>query len=158
MLGLYVLSHPIGRVFGLWFAGAVVAALCIALPIASLNARTFYKLSHRGVATQGTVSRLEPENHRTVYYEYEVGERSYSSADQGGAGAGIPDFERLTVGDAVQVYYLPEQPSVSCLGNPHSLLANELIPLGLMIVIGPLFVIVANAARYPRFRNWLLAR
>lgn len=151
-------SHPIGRVFGLWFAGVLVATLCIAFSIVSRSARTFYKLSRHGVVTQGTVTGFEPENHRTVHYKYDVGGRPYSAADQGGSGPGNRDFEYLAVGDAVQVYYLPEDPHVCCLGSPRESLTNELIPLGLAVVVGPLFIVVANAARYPRFRNWLLAR
>lgn len=158
MLALDVRANPALRVLGLWCVGAVTITAVILSLIASQGALPFYRLSRHGVVTQGTVTGFEPENHRTVHYTYEVDGRFYSAAQQGGAGRGNRDFEYLTVGDSVQVYYLPEDPGLRCLGNPRAGLANELIPLALAIVLGPLFIIIVNVYKYPGFRNWLLTR
>jgi hypothetical protein len=142
-------ANPIVKFLGLWLAGAAVFAVSFGLG-AGRSAWNFYRLSHDGVLTQGTVIGLEPENHNTVRYTYKVNGQTYARADQG--------FSGFAVDQTVPVYYLPQQPDVSSVGDPDSLLTNELFPLVLATVTFPLFAIVAYAVRYPRFRNWLLAR
>jgi hypothetical protein len=77
-------ANPIVKFLGLWLAGAAVFAVSFGLG-AGRSAWNFYRLSHDGVLTQGTVIGLEPENHNTVRYTYKVNGQTYARADQGSA-------------------------------------------------------------------------
>ena len=115
------------RVVGLWLLGAIA---CGAFGLYFFSVRLFYGLKSYGVETTGIVTQLQPANHQAVYYSFEVPGSTYSHI--GRAGFGHPEFRSLTVGQNVVVYYLPDDPSRSCLGNPELLFDNEVIPVILM--------------------------
>jgi hypothetical protein len=133
----------------LWF----LSASLIAVLASRGNLVGFYRLTHWGVSARGVVTALEPGNHQSVHYSYEVDGSSYSGI--GGGGFGNPAFGFLSVGQAVFVYYLPNEPSVSCMGYPDKLLTNEEIPIILAALIFPPFALLAWRYRYPSFRAWL---
>jgi len=138
------------KVFGLW----LVAALAIAIPLSQINLVQFYRLRKNGIRTSGVVMELQPNNHQSVYYSFEVAGKSYSNI--GRAGFGNPEFCCLTVGQNLIVYYLPSDPWVSCSGVPDQLIENEVPPIVLAGIIFPLFAMTVYCWRLPRFRRWLL--
>jgi uncharacterized protein DUF3592 len=137
------------KFFLLWFLGAFL----IAVLASGGNLVHFYRLARWGVSARGVVTALEPGNHQAVHYSYEVHGNSYSGIGWGGFGN--PAFGLLSVGQAVFVYYLPNEPSVSCIGYPDQLLANEEIPIILAALIFPPLALFAWRSRYPSFRAWL---
>lgn len=140
------------RFLGLWLVGA----LTLTIPISQINLVRFYRLRHNGVRTFGVVTELQPYNHQSVYYEFQVAGRSYSRV--GWAGFGNPEFDRLAAGKSLIVYYLPADPYVSCSGIPDKLMKNEASAiLGAGVVFPPLFI-VYFAFWSPRFRGWLLCK
>jgi len=138
------------KFFLLWFVGA----LLVVITLSRSNLIRFYRLAHEGVSTRGMVTALEPLNHQAVHYSYEVEGRSDKGI--GWAGYGNPQFEVLSINPELSVYYLPKQPSISCIGKPDRLLRNEEIPIILAGLIVPTFVLFVGGLAYPRFRLWLL--
>src|SRR5258708_1108352 len=136
--------------FGLWFIGA----LAIAIPISQINLVRFYQLAKKGLPTEGVVTDLQPRNHQAVNYRFELAGRTYSNI--GRAGFGNPEFCCLTVGQKLIVYYLPDDPTISCSGIPKELIENEVPPLALAGILFPLFAMTVYCWRVPRFRRWLL--
>jgi hypothetical protein len=133
----------------LWFVGAFLILI-----LASRGSVIwFYRLAHVGVSTRGVVTALEPGNHQAVHYSYEVQGSVYSGTGWGDFGN--PAFGVLSVGQTGFVYYLPKEPSVSCLGYPDELLTNEEIPIILAALTFPPFALFAWRYRYPSFRHWL---
>jgi hypothetical protein len=57
--------------------------------------------------------------------------------------------------DGLLVYYLPDSPEISCLGDPKSLLENEETSIGLAMAILPSFALLGSRWRFPVFRRWL---
>lgn len=120
-----------------------------------INLTRFYELKRHGQQAQGVVTNLIPNNHREVDDSFVVNGRSH--AGRGVAGYGNAQFRAITLGYSVIVYYLPEDPTVSCLGIPQELFANELTTIVLAGFTFPIFAMIVYAYRYPRFKNWLLA-
>lgn len=75
----------------------------------------YRRLAAHGAATRGWVVRKDAAQHQTVHYAFRAGERTYSAAGQ--PGDGNPSFHALQVGDSVLVFYLPENPAVSEMGE-----------------------------------------
>jgi uncharacterized protein DUF3592 len=133
----------------LWLAGASL----IAIVLGSVNIPRLYSLSRRGITTCGTIAAEEPNNHRTLRYSYQVNGETYSGGQQGYGG----DLLAFSSGCAIVVVYLPEDPHISCIGDPTSMLNNEAIPVLLSMLIFPTFALLAWMWRYPAFRRWLMA-
>lgn len=128
----------------LWL-GAVISFVVGLCQITNLA--TFYRLAHGGVATSGTITAIEPQNHETVHYLYSVDGKSYA-----GEGA----VESLTALRQVTVFYLPSRPDTSCLGSPQDLLDNEETFVLMVSLSSPTIVMAVYCWRYPKFRHWLL--
>lgn len=122
----------------------------IVVIVAGSDAIFYYKLLRHGVTTSGTVTAKEPQNHATVRYSYYVNSEAYQGA--GSAGFGTPSFEEISVGDEVLVVYMPNDPSVSCLGHPKGLLKDDLTFVGLA-AIGTPVAIFFFLARWERRRH-----
>ena len=135
----------------LWLLGAFL----IAVLASRGNLFRFYRLARWGVSARGVVTALEPGNHQAVHYSYEVDGSSFSWIGWGDFGN--PAFGFLSVGQVVFVYYLPNEPSVSCMGYPDQLLMNEEVPIILAAIFFPPLALLAWRFRYPSFRA-LLAR
>ena len=140
----------LAKIAVLWIVlGLIFAAI-------GTNVGYFFKyrqLLARGSNASGTVTRLEPSNHRFVDYAFEASGRTYFL--KGRAGFGKPEFEQLKFGDAVSIRYLPDDPSTSCLGDPGLLLRNEEQTIFGMIIIFPTFVLAVLSVKYFGFRAWL---
>ena len=117
-----------------WIAIAVVWLIAIPIRMIGKQCLGYLTLQRTGVQTTAHVVSLEPRNHQTVNYTFFVGTTEYRAS--GRAGFGNPDFDRLSPGMEVQAFYLPKSPQVSCLGLPHDLLINNVIPFsaGLLVV------------------------
>ena len=135
----------------LWLIGA----LLIALGLGRVNLPGLYSLTRRGIETCGTLTAFESNNHRTVHYSYEVNGKMYSGIQQGGAGERVTALSSRCQG--YEVFYLPEAPHISCIGDPLPMLWNEVITLFLVILIFPPFALLASRWRSPAFRLWLKA-
>src|ERR1700694_3140043 len=97
----------------IWFALTIAFG---AIGIVTLNWPEALALATRAVEVQGTVVSKEPENHKFIQYTYVVGEATYSGL--GSAGRDNPTFEQLKIGDRVKLYYDPDSPKESILGDP----------------------------------------
>src|SRR5919199_4250187 len=79
-------------------------------------------LAQHGTAVNATVLAIEPENHNTLLYSYEVGGKTYWGRGQ------IEDANVssriLHVGDRLQILYDPQNPERSVLGDPARQLAS----------------------------------
>ena len=135
----------------LWLAGASL----IAIGLGSLNVPRLYPLMRRGVKTCGTVTAFEPNNHRTVHYSFEVDGKAHSGAQEGGVSQDVPGFSSICNGNVV--FYLPDDPYVSCIGDPAPMFNNEVISILLPMLTFPPFALLGWRWRSPRFRRWLNA-
>jgi hypothetical protein len=135
----------------LWLVGAVL----IAVGIGSISIPLLYSLVRRGVPTCGTVTGREPANHNSVHYFYEVDGKTYVGVQQGGAGGQSADYSTDCMGYVV--YYLPQNPQRSCIGQPGPMLTNEIVPITLAMLSFPPIALFAWRRRYPAFRKWLEA-
>ncbi len=95
-----------------------------------------YRLATRGIPTIGQVIAKRPLEHGAALYSYTVGGVSYNGRDV------FTDFDRLNVGDGVQVFYDPMDPKNSSLVDPKELLRTDTIS----IIFGTLFFAVAVPA------------
>jgi len=135
----------------LWFVGASL----LGLGLGSFNIPSLYRLMRRGIETTGTITDFEPNNHRTVHYSIDVNGKSYSGSQQGGAEGEETSVSSISTRRAV--FYLPDDPNVSCIGNPAPMLKNEIIPIVLAMLFIPTFFLLSARTRYPAFRRWLRA-
>ena len=71
--------------------------------------KTYYELKHSGRSAVGQVTRVEPGNHQTVDYAFNVGSTRYSGTEAG---------HSLEPQSTVTVIYLPRNPEISCLDDP----------------------------------------
>lgn len=136
----------------------ICAALLIAGGVGFLNLPTLFVLTTRGQETTGVVLWTEPRQHRSVHYEYWVRGEHYISASQGGAGAGNRDFDHLTQGDRVHVYFDPHDPRLSHLGEPGPALQNEVAAVGVAAVVFPTLLVIGRAREARRRTNGRASR
>jgi hypothetical protein len=111
-----------------------------------VNIPRYYALWRDGVPTTGHVIGLEPAIHQRVRYFYNTSDGTFYGSDTGGAG----DFKLLRLEADVRVVYLPDHPGVSLLGNPAERFANEILSVGLAVVIVPTFVVTTTLRRQAR--------
>jgi hypothetical protein len=94
---------------------ALAAGLAL-LAVKVLDWSEYHHLARNAIKTVGHVTSKEPENHNFVRYSFRTDHRSFSGL--GSAGGENPEFEQLEIGTQVNVYYDPQNPSLSFLGNP----------------------------------------
>jgi hypothetical protein len=122
-----------------WFCVWLVLAAVFAVVSGSVNWIRYYQLARHGMPTEGLVtSRPDPHNHGVSGYSYAVGQQTFTANDHPGA----------VEGQAITVFYLPADPTVSCPGDPHDLLRGESVPVGMAcLLFQPLIV----GSAYNRF-------
>jgi hypothetical protein len=135
----------------LWFAGASL----LAFGLGNFNIPKLYPLVRRGIETTGTITDFEPNNHRTVHYSFDVNGKTYSGSQQGGVEGEATSLSSISARHAV--FYLSDDPNVSCIGNPTPMLKNEIIPIVLAMLFIPPFFLLSARTRHPAFRGWLRA-
>jgi hypothetical protein len=113
----------------------------------SLNVPAYSQLVKHGVQARGIVTKVTPKFHNTASYVYTVDGRSFDGRNQSWL-PNVPVAD-LKPGDPVIVFYDPQNPSRSVLGNPRPMLENELAFVGLGAVTLPTVVIciLANNQR-----------
>src|SRR4051812_17603912 len=96
--------------------------LALAIAVAGYAAYThkdwirYERLGRGGQMTQGWVtgkSEGKGKGKREVYYAFRTPRKVFT--DTGSGGFGNPEFDQLEEGEEVLVYYLPEDPDVSCM-------------------------------------------
>jgi hypothetical protein len=113
--------------------GVTKALLALALAAAGYVAYThrdwvrYERLSRGGVMSQGWVTGKSDAKRGLVYYAFETPRKVFT--DTGSGGFGNPDAAQLNEGDKVLVYYLPDNPDVSCLGDPSDRVREQNIAL-----------------------------
>jgi hypothetical protein len=127
-----------------WLALAAV----IAVGIGSLNWATYYRMVAVGVSGQASVVELLPNVHNTVRYEYRVGGEAFNGQMQSWQ-PNLP-LEQLKVGQPLVIYYDPQHPAKSVLGNPKPMLQNETISVALAAIGVPSFIVAGWAWRSSR--------
>jgi len=132
----------------LWLVGAGL----IAIGLGSFNVPRLYPLARRSIQTVGTVTGFEPSNHRTVHYEFEANGKRFSGSQQGGV-----EGKGTTISARHTVFYLPEDPLTSCIGDPRPMLWNEVMTAVIGMVIFPPFILLGWRHRSQGFRRWLSA-
>ena len=123
--------------FIIWLTLTVIFAL---FGMVVLDWQKYRRLAKYGVAIEGRVIAKEPDNHQFIRYSYSVGQQSYSGL--GNAGRGNPAFERLNIGDSVKVFYDPDDPKVSFLGDPKDQSESNTRGVLFFTLLGPLFSII----------------
>lgn len=133
------------RKTAIYFAVWVVCTLGFALGGALfLNIPKLYRLSNKGIVTEGRVDAKEPLNHQTIHYSFTVGRQTYYGTGHGGNGN--PGFKELQIGDPVRVSYNPSVHEESYMGDPASEL--ESLTRGMIIIaFFPTIVIVIYVFR-----------
>jgi hypothetical protein len=119
----------------------VIYLMALGLLLHHTEWRTLYALAGRGDPVRGTVTAVKPQNHGSFMYTYEVGGRNFTGG--GSPGDGNPDLDHLRVDQSVIVYYLPDEPSVSCPGIPKLVLRDEIRSAIIFLAGGPFFLLLA---------------
>jgi len=127
-----------------WTAAVLVLAAIGILLIRPLDWPRYRRLQERGVGADGWVTALDAGRRPIVYYSYLAGEKVYSGVWRSPYLA--PEPGELSAGDRVIVFYLPDKPGESCLGDP-----KELIKAQHRVILWCLLVFLPVA-------SWILAR
>ncbi len=124
-------------------AGAAVA-LALAVALWRLDWPLYRRLHEQGTPADGWVEAKDLHGGRTVEYAYTVGARTFTGT--GTAGYGNPEFQDLSPGDRVLVFYLARDPSVSALGDPELRLRqqNRIIFISLLVAAAALAAVLGR--------------
>ena len=96
----------------------------------------YLELANNNVKTKGTVVRTTCGDHMSFQYKFSVGAREFKSH----ATDTISKIcTELTAGEAVTVFYLPSDPTISTTVKPSNQLANEAASEALAAIIFPAF-------------------
>ena len=109
----------------------------------------YRRLSHNGVTLHGIARGRAP--HQQIEYSYEINGQTYQGV--GRTGIGSPSLYEISIGDKVSVYFLPDAPEISCLGDPAELYSNDLPPTLLVSLLFPTAIVIALAVRISRKRR-----
>ncbi len=120
-------------IFLIMFLGIIIGVLL-------LWPTQYYELASRGVLVNANVTRKDAENHRFIYYEYVVEDKTFSGI--GNAGRGNPDFENIGVGQGLIAYYDPKNPSTSCLGYAKTHFQVNMAGIFFVAIVLPVVVIL----------------
>ncbi len=126
----------------------IILAVGIAIGIGSVNWTFLRRIADRGVRGEATVIGLFPKSHNTLRYEYHVAGSSFQGQTQ--SRAPNRPLEQLAIGQPVVIYYDPEKPEDSVLGDPKPILQNETISVLLAATIVPTFIVVVWTRRTSR--------
>ena len=119
----------------------ILMAVAVAIGVGSLNWPTYRRMVMRGVSGQATVIELLPKNHNSLRYEYFVAGKPFRGQMQ--SWSPNPPLEQLAVGQSLAIYFDPNHPEVSVLGNPVAMLKNETICVGLAAILVPTCLMIA---------------
>ena len=126
----------------------LVLSAAVAIGIGSLNWTSYRRMAARRVSGQATVIELLPNIHNTLRYEYQVAGRTFQGQMQ--SWPPNPPLGQLGVGQPLVIYYDPEHPEQSVLGDPTPMLKNETMSVGLAAILFPTLLVAAWAWRTSR--------
>lgn len=121
---------------GIW----VLLAAVLLIGLGSLNWVTYRRLASRGVRGTAKIVELLPKDHHSAVYEYDVSGKSFKG--QKCSWPPNPILEEMVAGQSVQVWYDPERPEISVLGDPQPILENETVTILLAAVLGPTVIVL----------------
>ena len=126
----------------------LVLVIVVAIGIGSLNCPAYRRMAARGVSGHATVVELLPKIHNTVRYRYVVAGQTF----QGQMQSWQPNqpLEQLSVGQSLVIYYDPQHPEASVLGDQKPMLMNETISVALAALVVPTFLVATLAWRASR--------
>ncbi len=133
------------RQAGGWRLGVVAAgALAAAVLLYRSDWPLYRRLRENGVHADGWVTLKGLGAPDAVSFSFEAGGKTYGGT--GKAGYGNRQFNELQPGDRVLVFYLPQDPSVNCLGDPSEHLRdqNRAIAVPITLFAIGLFVFLAR--------------
>ncbi|HEY0319835.1 MAG TPA: DUF3592 domain-containing protein [Pyrinomonadaceae bacterium] len=122
--------------FVLWLAATIILGL---IGAHLLGVYEFYRLTYQGVQAEGVIYELDFKNHNAVLYNYKVGENTYSGG--GFAGNIKADIGSLHTGQKVTIFYDPDNPEVSCLGDPDGKFSSSLSGTAFIGAIPTFFIL-----------------
>ena len=111
---------------------AAAVGLAAAFRIGAFQWPHYRLLQERGVGTDGWVTALDLGRSPRIYYSFRAGDRQYSGVWR--EAYKNPEPGELAAGDRVIVFYLPQDPDVSCLGDPKELLRDQNRIMSLFLV------------------------
>ena len=123
----------------------LVIAMALTIGIGSINLPLLHRIADRGVRSEAIVVGLFPKNHDTLRYKYNVAGRIFEGQSQ--SRAPNPPLAQLTNGQSVVIFYDPEKPEDSVLGDPKPILQNETISVLLAATIVPTIFITVLLRR-----------
>jgi hypothetical protein len=132
-----MISRPVVITALVWLALTIVFAVIGAIV---MDWRKWHELAKYSIETNGYVMRKEPDNHRIIQYSYAVDQQTYSGL--GNASGDTPEFDQLNIGDEVRVFYNPDNPKLSILGNPESQARSIERGVFFLAIFGPLFSMI----------------
>jgi hypothetical protein len=116
------------------FVGVVFAGIGYIVGFLSLGQERVQYFTNYGVLTYGKVLAKQPDDRHTVVYTYAV--EGFEFTAVGHAGQGNSEFEEIQSGQKVIVFFDPEEPSDSFLGDPRPIaIANERIIFKLTLLV-----------------------
>ena len=89
----------------IWLA-TLILPLWIFLP----TARNALCAMRNGIIVQGTLSRLRPDDHRSIVVDYQVGGTIFRSSTSLPESLGLPSFDELRIGDKIPISYIQDRP------------------------------------------------
>jgi hypothetical protein len=125
-------ARKVFLMFLIWLAFAVSIACLV---IICSDWPKWHGLAARAVETEGRVTAKEPQNHMSIRYSYKVEQQNYTGLGQGG-GAN-PEFEQLSVGDRIKVFYDSANPEISMPGDPQAQSSSIIRAVVFGVIVGP---------------------
>lgn len=125
------------------FIGLFFAGLGYIIGFVSLDQEKIQYFKNHGIFTYGKVLSKQPDDRHTIVYTYPVDGFEFTAV--GHAGQGNPEFEEIQSGQKIIVFYDPEEPSDSFLGDPRLLAAtneNIIFKLTLLIPVIPVILTI----------------
>lgn len=141
-------THSVQKRILIAITAALLTFVLVAVLFGQFNWFRFRTLARGGIRVEGEVTKLEPQNHLSVSYSYQVGGTAFLGV--GKSGYGNPDFHSLKVGDKVHVYYDPRNPAKSILGEPEYRLKNESVSVLLAATVCSLVVLIVAYRALPK--------
>ncbi|MBJ6726358.1 DUF3592 domain-containing protein [Geomesophilobacter sediminis] len=101
---------------------------------------SYYRIANHGVSEKAIVLQLLPENHNLVRYSYKFGDKTF----EGMRGSFPPNksFNNLKVGEEVTIYFDPQHPETSLLGDPKAIFKDETIAVMIGGIAFPLLILL----------------
>ena len=113
----------------------LILGLAILFGLGQINWVRYHELAQHGAPTMAEVLRVEPNNHNSLFYAYEV-----AGVTHDGVGS-ISGVEKP--GAKIGIFYSPNNPAYSCYGEPKDLLRNETISIVLPALFVPVVILMA---------------